>query len=105
MSDFAFIGSVSSAQSSGTESASDYSDLRSSDVSSSSSNETPDNDTIELSTASRYLRTLRALPAVRAELVSSVRSEIIAGTYVTDDKIDAALDEMLNELDHEINLG
>lgn len=33
----------------------------------------------------------------RADLVARVRSEIAAGTYVTPDKLDAALDRFLDE--------
>ncbi|MEM8946943.1 MAG: flagellar biosynthesis anti-sigma factor FlgM [Planctomycetota bacterium] len=35
---------------------------------------------------------------VRADLVARVRSEIAAGTYETPEKLDAALDGLLNEL-------
>lgn len=35
---------------------------------------------------------------VHQELVDRVRAEIEAGTYETDDKIDAAIDELLEDL-------
>ena len=35
---------------------------------------------------------------IRADLVARVRSEIAAGTYETPDKLDAALDGLLNEI-------
>lgn len=35
---------------------------------------------------------------IRADLVARVRNEIAAGTYETPDKLDAALDGLLNEL-------
>lgn len=35
---------------------------------------------------------------IRADLVARVRSEIAAGTYETPEKLDAALDGLLNEL-------
>lgn len=95
MSDFTLISSVSQASSTHTDIPADASSFRPTDGRSS----TPDNDTRELSLAARYLRRLHALPAVRAGLVLSVRSQIVAGTYSTDPKLDAAVDGILSELE------
>jgi hypothetical protein len=38
-------------------------------------------------------------PGVRTELVQRVRRAIAAGTYDTDEKLEAALDRLLNRLE------
>jgi hypothetical protein len=38
------------------------------------------------------------LPAVRTEVVQRVKAEIAAGTYETQDKIDVAIDRLMDEL-------
>ncbi len=56
------------------------------------------NDQAEFSEVARYLSKLSENP-VRSELIDRVRSEIDADGYVTSDKIDALLDELLADLD------
>jgi hypothetical protein len=51
-----------------------------------------DVDRVELSDFARYLDMLRQLPNIRQNLVDLVKSQIDAGTYETDDKIDAAIE-------------
>jgi len=54
-------------------------------------------DTTELSATDELTRKAMELPEVRHDLVARVRAEIAAGTYMTDDKINAAIDTMLIE--------
>lgn len=55
-------------------------------------------DQAEFSTASRLLSRLSELPDVRTDLVNRVRAEIADGSYETDDKINAALDALVEDL-------
>lgn len=55
-------------------------------------------DSVELSSAATFLAKLRTLPP-RQGLVDSVRAEIESGTYDSDDRFDAALDALLEDLD------
>lgn len=43
----------------------------------------------------RLLERARALPAVRLDKVMKVREEIAAGTYITDEKLQATVDRFL----------
>ena len=56
------------------------------------------NDRVELSATAQWLNQLRQLPPIRGEKVDEVRSQIEAGRYLTDAKLDAALDRLLEEL-------
>lgn len=56
-------------------------------------------DRVELSERSRLLSQLRGLPEVRTEIVDRVRAEIGSDSYLTDAKIDAAVDELAADLD------
>jgi len=56
-------------------------------------------DQVELSEGSRLLGMLRALPEVRADLVERARAEIDAGEFLTDERIDGAVDELARDLD------
>lgn len=56
-------------------------------------------DQIELSEASRLLARLRGLPEIRQELVDRVRAEIESGSYETDDKLDQAIESMLDDIE------
>lgn len=55
-------------------------------------------DQVEVSEVAKYLNKLRALPAVREDLVSSVREEIARGTYDTPERLDLALDGLIDDL-------
>jgi anti-sigma28 factor (negative regulator of flagellin synthesis) len=57
----------------------------------------PLTDRVELSGVSHLLATLKAND-IRADKVQSVRAAIDAGTYETSDKMDAAIDKLLNDL-------
>jgi len=54
-------------------------------------------DSAEISSAAR-LASLAANPPLRTELIEQVRSEITAGTYETEEKIDALLEELAIDL-------
>jgi len=56
-------------------------------------------DRVELSDRARYLSKLAALPDVRTELVDRVRREIQDGSYETDQKLDAAVRNLADDLD------
>ncbi len=56
-------------------------------------------DKVELSAAAKtYIEKLRAMPEVRQDLIDSTRSQIAAGSYESDEKLDAAVDELLKDL-------
>lgn len=55
-------------------------------------------DQVQLSEVARLLQKLRDLPEVREDLVSRVKAEIENGTYETEDKLDAALNELAGEI-------
>ena len=57
-----------------------------------------DDDRVEVSELAMYLSKLRDMPAVRGELIDQVKREIADGTYLTADKLDAALAELAREL-------
>ena len=46
----------------------------------------------------RYLNLLASMPDVRQELVDRVRAEIETGNYETPEKIEAAIDELAEDL-------
>ncbi len=54
-------------------------------------------DRVELSAHARLLDRLLQLPEVRTELVEAVRQAIIDGTYETPEKIEVAVQRLLEE--------
>lgn len=54
-------------------------------------------DTVEISPEARLASKIAAIPPVRSDLVARVRAEIKAGTYETEDKLNTAVDRMINE--------
>ncbi len=58
-----------------------------------------EDDSVELSIAARMRSRLSSMPDVRHELVDRIKAEIAAGDYVTEDKIDAVLDDLMNDLE------
>ena len=58
-------------------------------------------DRVELSRVAQYLSQLKAEPEPRTDLIDRVRSEIEAGTYLTDDKLSAAADQLLDDINLE----
>jgi negative regulator of flagellin synthesis FlgM len=55
-------------------------------------------DTVELSGVSQHLQTLQAGGDVRADKVADIKSQIAAGTYESDDKLDVAADRLLDDV-------
>lgn len=55
-------------------------------------------DRVEVSAMALYVSKMQQLPAIRADLVARVRAEINAGGYDTDDRLNAAMDEMMKDM-------
>lgn len=55
-------------------------------------------DELSISETGSLLAQIRDLPEVRLDRVQALRAEIAAGTYETDEKLNAALDNLLDEL-------
>ena len=56
------------------------------------------NDRVELSNQARLLSKIKELPDIREGLVNDVRAEIAAGTYETPERLDAAIDALVDDL-------
>ncbi len=57
-----------------------------------------DADRVELSTTAQFLSKLKDLPDVREDLVARVRAQIAAGTYDTEQRVDATIDALAEDL-------
>ena len=55
-------------------------------------------DKVELSNTAQLLNKLRELPDVRQDMIDRIRAELAAGTYDTPEKMDAALEKLLDDL-------
>lgn len=55
-------------------------------------------DRVELSTTAQLLSKINDLPDVRQDVIDRIRTEIDLGTYETDDKIDASIDALADDL-------
>ena len=55
-------------------------------------------DRVEISQIARLMSEVSSLPEVRAEKIAQVRAEIEAGTYITPEKVDIAVERMLEDL-------
>lgn len=55
-------------------------------------------DVVEISTAAALAAKVHEIPDVRAELVARVKAEVEAGTYETPERIEIAVDRLLDEL-------
>lgn len=62
------------------------------------SHETTIRDELELSPMGQLLDKVHELPDIRADLVARIRSEIAAGTYETEEKLQIALERLLDEI-------
>jgi anti-sigma28 factor (negative regulator of flagellin synthesis) len=58
---------------------------------------TAKSDKVEISTAGLLLARLQALPDIRKEKVEEVRQQIMHGTYVTDEKVQQATDNLVDD--------
>ena len=56
-------------------------------------------DTVEISLTAEMLGKMHALPDIRIEKVAPVRQAIEAGTYDTEEKLDVAIERLLEDLD------
>jgi negative regulator of flagellin synthesis FlgM len=55
-------------------------------------------DQLDLSPAAQHLEQIGQMPDIRADRVAELRAQIASGVYETPDKLDAALDRLLDEL-------
>ena len=55
-------------------------------------------DKVEISDLARFKALLAKVPEMRLEKVDTLRAQIEAGTYETDEKIDHVVDRLLEEL-------
>jgi negative regulator of flagellin synthesis FlgM len=55
-------------------------------------------DKVDISERARLLAKLSALPEIRQDLVQNLRTQIAAGIYETPERLDAAIDQLLDEL-------
>lgn len=62
---------------------------------------TRSSDRVELSSVAQHLSQLRSAPAERTDLINRVREEIAAGTYLSDDKLEQAADQLLDDINLE----
>ena len=58
----------------------------------------PAADRLELSGVSHLMKALKANGDVRTDKVADIKAQIEAGTYENDEKLDAAIDRMLDDL-------
>ncbi|MBS0209369.1 MAG: flagellar biosynthesis anti-sigma factor FlgM [Planctomycetes bacterium] len=56
------------------------------------------NDQLDLSPAAQFVDQVHSLPDIRQDRVNQLRQQIASGNYDTPDKLDAALNRMLDEL-------
>ncbi len=55
-------------------------------------------DQVQLSDAARLLSRIAEVPEVRQDLVDRIKTEIELGTYETPEKLDAAIDALMDDL-------
>jgi negative regulator of flagellin synthesis FlgM len=55
-------------------------------------------DMVEISLAAKLAAKLQEIPDVRADLVAKVKAEIAAGTYETPERLEVAIDRLLNDI-------
>lgn len=55
-------------------------------------------DQVDISPEAEFLSLAHSLPDIRADRVADLRAQIASGTYETDEKLNVALDRMLDEL-------
>ena len=59
---------------------------------------TPINDELEISDAARLVEQAQALPEIRQDRVAAIRAQISEGTYETQEKLDIAVERLLDEI-------
>ncbi|HIF31565.1 MAG: flagellar biosynthesis anti-sigma factor FlgM [Pirellulaceae bacterium] len=55
-------------------------------------------DQLDISPEADLVSRVRETPEIRADRVAEIRKEIAAGVYETDEKLDVALDRLLDEI-------
>ena len=55
-------------------------------------------DEVDISDAARLVEQVQQMPDIREDRVEAIRQQIAAGTYETNDKIDAAVERLLDEI-------
>ncbi len=55
-------------------------------------------DRVEVSAMALYVSKMQQLPAIREDLVARVRAQIVSGGYDTDERLNAAMDEMMKDV-------
>lgn len=55
-------------------------------------------DEVQISDAARLVDQARDVPEIREDLVQRIRAQIAAGTYETPEKLQVALDRLLDEI-------
>jgi anti-sigma28 factor (negative regulator of flagellin synthesis) len=55
-------------------------------------------DVVEISNVAKLAAKIQEVPDIRTELVEQVKAEIAAGTYETPERIEIALDRLMDEL-------
>lgn len=55
-------------------------------------------DELEISDAGQYLSEIKQTPDIRADRVRAIQAEIASGAYETQDKLDLALERLLDEI-------
>jgi len=58
----------------------------------------PATDRLQLSGASNFLATLKANSGIRADKVAQIKAQIANGTYDNENRLDGAVDKLLDEL-------
>lgn len=56
-------------------------------------------DSVQISQMAKFLDQISRLPDIRQEKVDAVRRELSKGKYVTQEKIDKAIENLMKELD------
>ncbi len=55
-------------------------------------------DEVQISDAARLVEQVHQMPDIREDRVAAVRQQIAAGTYETNEKLEAALERLLDEI-------
>jgi negative regulator of flagellin synthesis FlgM len=55
-------------------------------------------DQVDISDAARLVEQVQQMPDIREDRVEAVRQQIAAGTYETGDKLDVAVERLLDEI-------
>jgi len=72
--------------------------VRAADASPPASGAGPIRDELDLSDAASLIDRIAELPDIRADRVAQLRQEIASGRYESDDKLDLALERLLDEI-------